>query len=106
MPIRIGIWDGYIKSEEKMQILAQTDIPVSIISKALESSGFAFLAGVLSGIFIIVKWLDIPDKLLEIDGKIRKISDRQKRIFEVLYRLSDNGKIVPFSMEEFNTDGN
>ena len=93
-----------------MTLLAQADIPLNVlsnvVSRALESNGFAFLAGTLFGVFIIVKWLDIPDKLSAINEKVEDIRRRQKRIFEVLYQLTNNGKPSPISMEEIDTGNN
>jgi hypothetical protein len=78
-----------------LSLLAQTnpDIPLNIISKALEANGFAYLAGVLSGIFIITKWLDLPDKLLLLDNKLEKMSQRQRRIFDYFYMSKNKGNI-------------
>ena len=88
-------------------ILMQTEIPTSVINKALETSGFSFLAGFVvggsAGIFFIVKWLDIPDKLLAIDNRIERISNRQKRMFEILYELTHHGKTPPTFMEDLDT---
>jgi hypothetical protein len=89
-------------------ILMQTEIPTSIINKALETSGFSFLAGFVvggtAGIFFIIKWLDIPDKLLAIDNRIERISNRQKRIFETLYEIAHHGKKSPTIMEDLDTE--
>jgi len=88
-------------------ILMQTEIPTSVINKALETSGFSFLAGFVvggsAGIFFIVKWLDIPDKLLAIDNRIERISNRQKRIFEILYETTHHGKKPSAFVEELDT---
>ena len=87
-----------------LSLLAQTnpDIPLNIISKALEANGFAYLAGVLSGIFIITKWLDLPDKLLLLDNKLEKMSQRQRRIFD--YLLANNKGNISHDEAEVDTD--
>jgi hypothetical protein len=87
-----------------LSLLAQTnpDIPLNIVSRALESNGFAYLAGVLSGIFIITKWLDLPDKLLLLDNKLEKISQRQRRIFDYFYMSKNKGN-VPDDDSEVDT---
>lgn len=84
-------------------LLTETNLPLNVVSKALETSGFAYLAGVISGVFIITKWLDLPDKLLLLDSKLDKMIQRQRRIFDYFYMSKNKGN-VPNDDSEIDTD--
>jgi len=83
-------------------MLLITNVATDVIVKSLETNAASFLAGVLVGVFMIVKWLDIPDKILEIDSKILKILNRQKHIYEIAKGQADGKK----TLEEFYSENN
>jgi hypothetical protein len=62
-----------------------------IIADNLAAASFSFLLGV----FVIVRWLDIPDKVQKIQDDLDKISRRQRRIYNLFADLyhEKHGKI-------------
>ena len=67
-----------------LQTNIDTSFSLDIVYKAIEASSFAFLVGLLVGIFLIIRWLDIPDKLLAVEAKLDKMASRQRKILAIL----------------------
>jgi hypothetical protein len=62
-----------------------------VIADNLAAGALCFLLGV----FVIVRWLDIPDKVQKIQDDLDKISRRQRKIYNLFADLyhEKNGKV-------------
>lgn len=62
-----------------------------VVADNLAAGALCFLLGV----FVVVRWLDIPDKVQKIQDDLDKISRRQRRIYNLFADLyhEKNGKV-------------